>query len=547
MRRGLYVEADPFSYAADAFEIYRYRRVQQKLRLSDGSTLDYCPVFLVVQPHRLYAGVNSLEGAQIVDLFDLPLTGIPADRRQLLKEIKSLYYPLDLANLSLENSSFILHQDYRNWEQVSTFSNLTTWGDHFPLQDSFASDSHEFTHLSRAQVLLDFLFDIRFYHLWEFSPLLQNLRAHLEKHFPLNGIYYKAQFYYFLREKEQESVDAGLLSEQLKYLTEEAKGIIGERWEYEAYLELRETWFPPPPIEETTGASLQEAISDMLPIEKSFIGSGHYQFMNSILFIASDPSPKAQLWLGTEIRNAERALQQSVNRDRWWLVPKIAAWVEDLRLGLLDHQPQILHFAGHGRKVMYKTKLEIDRGYKRDIVKYVQNTPLLTKLTHVEKREQNYPENSASSPGRGFTLSEKAIEEAIWDGLGALLFSRKSGQSRLVSSFELIQIIASYKKHLTGVILNSCYSLSLAQRLSHSIPLVIGIKGRIPDNHALSFSKEFYRHLGEGMDAFESGMIAYNMFEPSNKRQRKGYQIAIFYKGICQTDSRLTLKRTDEV
>jgi hypothetical protein len=49
-----------------------------------------------------------------------------------------------------------------------------------------------------------------------------------------------------------------------------------------------------------------------------------------------------------EVREIDEALKRSKKRDQFDLVQKFAMRIDDLRRGLLDHLPRIVHFSGHG-------------------------------------------------------------------------------------------------------------------------------------------------------------------------------------------------------
>jgi len=68
----------------------------------------------------------------------------------------------------------------------------------------------------------------------------------------------------------------------------------------------------------------------------------------TILILAANPSDTARLRLPVEIRDIEEGLALSAGRDRFNLVSQWAVRPDDLRRALLKHQPQIVHFSGHG-------------------------------------------------------------------------------------------------------------------------------------------------------------------------------------------------------
>ena len=74
------------------------------------------------------------------------------------------------------------------------------------------------------------------------------------------------------------------------------------------------------------------------------------------LFLASDPFREgASLRLHTEVRGVERAVRRGCAHDRVKLVPCFAPRTRDLQDALMLHDPQVVHFAGHGgdRGVIY--------------------------------------------------------------------------------------------------------------------------------------------------------------------------------------------------
>ena len=70
--------------------------------------------------------------------------------------------------------------------------------------------------------------------------------------------------------------------------------------------------------------------------------------MKKILILSANPKNTIQLRLDEEVRGIQTALKQSQNREQFQIVTFLAVRVEDLRRGLLEHQPTIVHFSGHG-------------------------------------------------------------------------------------------------------------------------------------------------------------------------------------------------------
>jgi CRP-like cAMP-binding protein len=67
-----------------------------------------------------------------------------------------------------------------------------------------------------------------------------------------------------------------------------------------------------------------------------------------VLFLASEPSDAGRLRLGQEAREIQEKLQLSRFRDRFDFQQRYAARPSDLSQALLDLDPTVVHFAGHG-------------------------------------------------------------------------------------------------------------------------------------------------------------------------------------------------------
>ncbi len=69
----------------------------------------------------------------------------------------------------------------------------------------------------------------------------------------------------------------------------------------------------------------------------------------TILFIAADPTDASRLHLGREFRELEEKLKLARLRDQFKLeLPQLSARPADISQALLDKEPQIVHFSGHG-------------------------------------------------------------------------------------------------------------------------------------------------------------------------------------------------------
>lgn len=69
-----------------------------------------------------------------------------------------------------------------------------------------------------------------------------------------------------------------------------------------------------------------------------------------ILFLAANPSDITRLRLDEEIRAIDQVLRQTEFRDRFEIEQHWAVRVSDIQGLLLRHEPDIVHFSGHGSK-----------------------------------------------------------------------------------------------------------------------------------------------------------------------------------------------------
>ena len=68
----------------------------------------------------------------------------------------------------------------------------------------------------------------------------------------------------------------------------------------------------------------------------------------TILFLAANPSDTSRLHLDKELRDIEEGLKLSPKGNQFKLVSKHAIRVADLQRALMEEEPTIVHFSGHG-------------------------------------------------------------------------------------------------------------------------------------------------------------------------------------------------------
>ncbi len=182
--------------------------------------------------------------------------------------------------------------------------------------------------------------------------------------------------------------------------------------------------------------------------------------VKTILVLAANPMNSTRLALDKEISEIEKSLRRSTNRDGFKLVSRLAIGPQDLRQALLEVEPQIIHFCGHG--------------------------------IH----------GSESS-----TVAGESDE-------GGIFLQNETGNAQLVTGKALTNLLSLFDDRLECVILNSCYSSAQADLIKKHIPIVIGMKQAIGDKAAIEFSRGFYDALGAGRTvdkAFEFGRNAIDL------------------------------------
>ena len=98
------------------------------------------------------------------------------------------------------------------------------------------------------------------------------------------------------------------------------------------------------------------AFSIKTPREQTYLGTepldqvtAQDQIRRTILFLAADPTDASRLRLGEEFKEIQEKLKLAKLRDRFVLeLPQLSIQPTDVSQALLDTQPQIVHFSGHG-------------------------------------------------------------------------------------------------------------------------------------------------------------------------------------------------------
>ena len=171
--------------------------------------------------------------------------------------------------------------------------------------------------------------------------------------------------------------------------------------------------------------------------------------MRTLLILAANPKGTERLRLDEEVKKIEQGLERSKRRDQFKLVVKWAVTDDDLRRAMLDNEPEIVHFSGHGSG-------ESQGGQERDLVP-------------VQAKES-----------------------------GGLAFEDDGGHVQLISGDALARLFELCADSVKCVLLNACYSEAQANAISQHIDYVVGMKKAIGGRGGNQVCRWFLRCLGSG-------------------------------------------------
>lgn len=214
------------------------------------------------------------------------------------------------------------------------------------------------------------------------------------------------------------------------------------------------------------------------PVSEPHSSSTQSNTPTSILFLASNPSGTAKIQLETEHSRVSREIQLSPNPDKFRVVPTHQATTfRDLQNYLLDEEPDIVHFSGHGKG---KNSTSDDPAFMsvRDLV----------------------------TDDKGEVKDDTGIVLASYDQRGYEIVSTEVIK-------ETFSLLADLKdpKPIKLVLFNSCYSQAQAEAIAALAEYVIGTSSKVQDDAAIAFATSFYLGLAKGKDlriAYKLGRAA---------------------------------------
>lgn len=211
----------------------------------------------------------------------------------------------------------------------------------------------------------------------------------------------------------------------------------------------------------------------------------HTQWMgrrrNVILFLAADSGGAGQLALDQEYAAIESELRMTPNREDFELCSRWAVGVDEMARHLMELQPTIIHFSGHG---------------------------------------------ACSRPTRGDCISNTRDVGVVAPSHGGICLRSEQGGARIVTAEAMASMIGSSAEAARVVVLNSCYSDAQADELCTVVDCVIGMPGPIGDGDARSFAVGFYRALGnrrsvgQALEHAEATLAAKQLTNPGDLASR---------------------------
>lgn len=220
----------------------------------------------------------------------------------------------------------------------------------------------------------------------------------------------------------------------------------------------------------------------------------------SILFLAANPSGTSKLQLEKEHSRVSREIQLSPNPGKFRIIPsKQATTFRDLQSYLVDEEPDIIHFSGHGKG-------------QGD----ASNDPAFENLRDLVTDDQG----------------------ELRDDTGIVLASDDQRSYEIVGTEvikETFSLLADLKQPqaIQLVLFNSCYSNAQAEAIAGMAEFVIGTSSAVQDEAAIAFATSFYLGLAKGKDL----RIAYKLGRAAAmQKKEKRDKFILYHKGQRVTD-----------
>ena len=187
-----------------------------------------------------------------------------------------------------------------------------------------------------------------------------------------------------------------------------------------------------------------------------------------ILLLAANSKGTTPLLLNEEVRKIDAGLQRSKHCEQFVLEQKWAVRPRDIQRAMLDINPQIVHFSGHG-----------------------QGQPI-SQVKQTSQQDTTY--QSATDGSRAL----KIVSEQSASVPEGLVLEDDQGQAKLVDGEALAGLFELFAERVECVVLNGCYSEVQASEIATHVNYVIGMNKAIGDRAAIEFAVGFYDALGAG-------------------------------------------------
>ncbi|MDI3289015.1 tetratricopeptide repeat protein [Polyangium sp. 15x6] len=185
-----------------------------------------------------------------------------------------------------------------------------------------------------------------------------------------------------------------------------------------------------------------------------------------ILFVGANGIDTSRLRIGAEFRDVQAEIERARASGEIEILAAVAVTPVDLNRLLLEYEPDVVHFSGHG-------------------------TLARTEPPPRTAREFGLPDSGSPPSSRQ----------------GRLLLETPEGEAAPVSAGSLARLFAILKTQRC-VVLNACFSAAEAASIAAHVDCVIGMKGPIDDRSASVFAVGFYQAIARGKTvkaAFELG------------------------------------------
>ncbi len=185
----------------------------------------------------------------------------------------------------------------------------------------------------------------------------------------------------------------------------------------------------------------------------------------NILFLAANPMASGRLQLDKESREIKEAIRLSKNRDHIHFEKWEALRPKDLVRGLLEVNPNIIHFSGHGVTLEKELKAKTGtRGIDEDDL-------------------------------------DEEVKQDLTNYSGGIMIQDEQDRPKIINATALAGLFVATEGKIDCVLLNACYSKAQADALLKAgIPAVIGMNDAVPDTTAITFATRFYDAIGAGKE-----------------------------------------------